>query len=307
MIPRHTKRIVFQASPMRKYKYFNNDEVRKGDVACNAKDIANKYVFQRSSLDICYLVCDTVEEFYAYYSAKDPSSRMHFEVINDSFTSQKLKIDIDGRIGDDEMGYVLRVLRKLFRRLTKACKAEMLVYDISTSHHIIVTNICFPTAYCCEMIANTVREKVSKRHPTTASLIDIGVYKKVQMFRVEGSTKYAQRRWKYLAGTKGLSPLETFKKGIISFVDNCHQVDADKVVDVVLDVGVYHLADSGPRTKVGATNRMIPKEYAVRKIMGSLTILDRVAPSYCSICKRTHERDGAYIVGGKLFCRRFGC
>ncbi|KAI1286550.1 hypothetical protein EDD11_000265 [Mortierella claussenii] len=103
---------------MRKYKFLNKENANKRDVAYNAKGIADKYVFQRSSIDINYLVCDTIEEFYAYYSTRNPSSRMHFEVIDDSFSPQKLKIDIDGRIGDNEMAYVLKEdIRRLVRSL----------------------------------------------------------------------------------------------------------------------------------------------------------------------------------------------
>lgn len=285
---------------MRKYKYLNNDDAPKREVAYNAKGIATKYIFQRSSLDICYLVCDTVEEFYAYYSKKSPSSRMHFEVINDEFTAQKFKLDIDGRIGIDEMKYLQRVIRKLFRKLTK-CKPEMLVYDISTSHHIVVTNLCF-SATSCEMLANAISMKVAKKYPIVASLIDIVVYKKVQMFRVEGSTKYAQRRWKYVCGCKELSSLEIFKKGIISYVDDCYHVEEEKVVDVMLEVGAYHPSEHNHERKSG--KRIIPREFVVRKIMDNLIILDRTIPSFCEICQRVHDRDGAYIVGKRFFCRR---
>lgn len=286
---------------MRRYKYLNNEKAHKNDVAYEAKNIAEKYIFQRSSLDIYYIVCDTVEEFYAHYLTKDPSSRMYNEVINDKFSPQKLKIDIDGRIGDDEMTYLLKIIRKLFRYLTTIIP-EMLVYDISTSHHIIVANFCF-TAACCEMLASVICEKVSKRYPTVASLIDIGVYKKVQMFRIEGSTKYGQRRWKYFAGTKKLSSLEIFKKGIISHVDDCHYIDADKVVDTALDIGVFKYAERESE-KMQSMNKSIPKEFIVRKIVDNLTVLDRIAPSYCDLCSRVHDNDGAYMVGKKFFCRR---
>jgi hypothetical protein len=155
---------------MRKYKYLNNDNAPLRDVAYNVKDIANKYVFQRSSLDICYFVCDTIDEFYNYYSKKRPCSRMYFEVINDGFSKQKFKLDIDGRIGPEEMNYVLKTVRRIFRKLTTH-KPEILVYDISTSYHVVVANLCF-SATSCDMLANAIYEKVSKKYPLEASLID---------------------------------------------------------------------------------------------------------------------------------------
>lgn len=288
---------------MRRYKYLNNEDAPKRDVAYNVKGISTKYVFQRLSLDICYLVYDTVDEFYAHYSTKNPCSRMYFEVINDEFTAQKFKLDIDGLVGTIEMEYVLKVMRRIFRKLTKAYKPEILVYDIHTSHHIVVTNLSF-TAASCEMLANAIRDKVSKRYPDVASLIDIMVYKKLQMFRVEGSTKYAQRRWKYMTGTKELSSLETFKKGIISYVDECYHVDEEKVIDVMLDIGAYRPMEYESNKKKNNNGKSIPREFIVRKTIGNLIVLDRIAPSFCDICKRVHDSDGAYIVGQRFFCRR---
>lgn len=288
---------------MRRYKYLNNENASKRDVAYNVKGIATKYVFQRSSLDICYLVCDTVDEFYAHYSTKKPCSRMYFEVINDEFTPQKFKLDIDGLVGGIEMEYVLKVMRRIFRKLTKARKPEIIVYDISTSHHIVVSNLSFTVA-SCEMLANAIQDKVSKRYPDVASLIDNVVYKKLQMFRVEGSTKYAQRRWKYITGCKELSSLETFKKGIITYVEECYHVSEETVIDVMLDIGAYYPAEYGSDRKKNGDGRTIPREFTVRKIVGNLIVLDRVVPSFCNICKRVHDSEGAYIVGQHFFCRR---
>lgn len=285
---------------MRRYKYLNNDSAPQRDVAYNSKGIANKYVFQRSSLDICYFVCDTVDEFYNHYSKKTPCSRMYFEVINDEFSTQKFKLDIDGRVGNEEMEYILKVMRRIFRKLTTR-KPEILVYDISTSYHVVVANLSF-SATSCEMLANAIYEKVSKKYPLEASLIDTVVYKKVQMFRVEGSTKYAQRRWKYINGTRELSSLEDFKKGIISYVADCYHIDEGKVVDVMLDIGTYYHGEYGFGNKKGS--KIIPKEFVVRKTMGNLVVLDRVCPSYCDICKRVHENENAYVVGKRFYCRR---
>lgn len=288
---------------MRRYKYLNNEDAPKRDVAYNTKGIATKYVFQRSSLDIYYLVCDTVDEFYTHYSTKKPCSRMYFEVINDEFTTQKFKLDIDGLIGTVEMEYVLKVMRRVFRKLTKVHKPEILVYDISTSHHVVVSNLSF-TAASCEMLANAIQDKVSKKHPDVALLIDNAVYKKLQMFRVEGSTKYAQRRWKYITGCKEVSSLETFKKGIISYVDECHHVDEERVIDVMLDIGTYYPMEYESNRKKNSNGRTIPREFTVRKTIGNLIVLERIASSFCNICKRVHDSDGAYIVGQRFFCRR---
>lgn len=287
---------------MRRYKYLNNRNAPKRDVAYNSKDIANKYVFQRSSLEISYMVCDTVDEFFVHYSRKTPCSRMYFEVINDEFRPQKFKLDIDGRINTNEMEYVLKVVQRIIRKLTKVCKPDILVYDIATSHHVVITNLCF-SATSCEMLANAIKHKLYKKYPDVSSLIDTVVYKKVQMFRVEGSTKYKQRRWKYLCGSKELSSLDVFKKGIISFIEECYHVQEDKVVDIMQDMGIYQPVEYF--RKETKNIQTIPKEFVVRKVIGKLVVLDRVMPSYCHMCRRVHDNENAYMVGQRFFCRRF--
>jgi hypothetical protein len=178
-----------------------------------------------------------------------------------------------------------------------------MVYDISTSYHIIVTNICFLTSSCCEMIANAISDKIMRKYPMVSSLIDTGVYKHVQMFRIEASTKYKQSRWKYISGMDDISPLDMFKKGIITHTDDCHLIDTDVVVDVMTDIGIYtHHEHSYQRA---SASKPIPKEFTVRKIIGNMVILDRIRPSFCDTCVRVHDHENAYMIGGKLYCRRF--
>lgn len=285
---------------MRKYQYLNNEDARRKEVAYRSKGISEKYVFQKSSIDIFYLVCNSIEEFYAYYSAKRSHSRMYNEVINDEFGPRKFVLDIDGRIKENEMKYVLSTIKKFFCKLTNR-KPDILLYDISTSHHIVVNNLCF-NASSSEIIAGVISEKVSERYSTVASLMDLGVYKKVQMFRIEGSTKYKQRRWKYLNGTNELSSMDDFKRGLISYTEDCYYIDSDRVVDLSIDLGVYQLVNREDIPK--KRSAIIPDGFVIRKTMGNLVVLDRVSPSYCEICKRIHDHDGAYIAHGKFYCRR---
>jgi hypothetical protein len=196
---------------------------------------------------------------------------------------------------------MLEAIRKIFRKLTKMYEPEILVYNISTSHHIVVANFSFSAA-SCEMLANAIYERVYEQYPQEASLIDTVVYKKIQMFRLEGSTKYAQRRWKYLADTKELSSLEIFKKGIVSYVDECHHISDDRVVDVMIDIGVYEPSERDSNTKRNI--KKIPKGFTARKVLDNLTVLNRISPSFCDVCKRVHEHENAYMVGRHFFCYR---
>jgi len=267
-----------------------------------SKDVHDKYVFQKSSVDIFYLVCDSVEEFYKYYSDKKPQSRTYNEVVNNKFGPRKFILDIDGRITDGEMEYVIRSIKRILYKLTKH-KPNILVYDISTSHHIVVGNMCFD-ASGCGMLANIISERISKRYPKVSDLIDLGVYKEIQMFRIEGSTKYTQRRWKYLFGSKELSSLDNFKQGLLSYTDNCYYIDSDRVVDLALELDVYQLGDIQNKLDTKKKIVSIPDGFAIRKTMDNLIILDRICPSYCKICRRVHDSDGAYIAYGKFYCRR---
>jgi hypothetical protein len=156
----------------------------------------------------------------------------------------------------------------------------------------------FESAGCCAMISNLVSDKFPDMD------IDLGVYKPVQMFRLEGSTKYLENRWKYREGTRELSPVSLFKSGLVGYTKGCKLVDTDVVVSHALFSRVYI---PYIRTYSVPKSSTLPVDgtFAVRRNMGNMTLLDRYRPSYCDRCNRVHEHENAYMVGNKFFCRRF--
>ena len=119
--------------------------------------------------------------FYSWYKDIHVDQRTFSEVITEG--PQKFRIDIDEKVGDVGLLYlrVLRILENMGLRYPK-----ILVYDIETSLHMVLTNYLFPSHMRCNAIADILSKEAN---------IDLGVYKSVQHFRI-GCTKMGERRWK---------------------------------------------------------------------------------------------------------------
>lgn len=277
---------------MKRYRYLNNPGVPVGE---RAEGKGNFLVQTRRKDEVYYHVYDDVDKFYVDYSRVHPSYRNYHEVITDGY--QKFRLDIDERIPDRRKRKLLKVVVDLFSSFG-VTGVTPVVYDIITSYHVVVPDVMFESAGCCAMISNLVSDKFPDMD------IDLGVYKPVQMFRLEGSTKYLENRWKYREGTRELSPVSLFKSGLVGYTKGCKLVDTDVVVSHALFSRVYIPYIRTHRVPKSST-LPVDGTFAVRRNMGNMTLLDRYRPSYCDRCNRVHEHENAYMVGNKFFCRRF--
>jgi hypothetical protein len=212
-------------------------------------------------------------------------------------------LDIDEKIPDKKKRKLLKFVVDLFSSFG-VTGVNPIVYDILTSYHVVVPDVMFESAGCCAMISNLVSDKFPDMD------IDLGIYKPVQMFRLEGSTKYLENRWKFREGIHELSPISLFKSGLIGYTQGCKLVDTDVVVSHALFSRVYipyNTRTYSVSSKPSTLPRMVGKDgiFGVRRNMGNMTLLDRYRPSYCDRCNRVHEHENAYVVGNKFFCRRF--
>jgi hypothetical protein len=252
-------------------------------------------IVQRKKRSIDYLTWDTMEEFYAHYHRLHPSQRIYNEVIQNGH--QKFRLDIDDRT--DNIDDVIDAVKNVFYRITNV-KIKIRVYDIKKSYHIVISNVMFENSGCCHMVANLVLDLLPPN-----SCIDIGVYKTIQMFRMEGSTKYLQARWKYRIGKQSLSSISKFQESVISYTNGCKMVNTDRLVEFALESGVYKMYYNTFNGNNSIITPVIPDEFVIREVKGHMTVLDRIRPSYCNTCHRIHESENAYLIGSKLYCRRF--
>jgi hypothetical protein len=160
------------------------------------------------------------------------------------------------------------------------------VFDIETSYHVVLTNYFFASHDRCKAIAVYLSSKIRG--------MDLGVYGRTQHFRLEGCTKYGQRRWKVRMDSD--TSRDNYHEGVIT------SSRGTKIGDITLPVPRLS-RDKIVGMSSGVDISTYP-EFVVRRSEGDLIILDRVVPSYCNACGRSHDHDGAYILRGRLFCRR---
>ena len=213
--------------------------------------------------------------FYSWYKDIYINQRTFSEVITEG--PQKFRIDIDEKVEDVELLYnrVLRILEDMGLRGPK-----VLLYDIETLLHVVLTNYLFPSHMDCNTIADILSEEID---------IDRGVYKAVQHFRIEGCTKMGQRRWKRRMWED--VNLMNFHEGIISDRRGTKEV----TLSIPRNVG---------RPPQGTDAYGILRCFKIRWKSGSMIALDRVHPSYCHQCCRVHDKENVYISRGKFHCWR---
>ena len=161
------------------------------------------------------------EYFLLWYKRLLPSERKFSEVIREG--PQKFRLDIDCPADkwtietSTFIEHITSVLEKVLRE-----KIDILVYQSidnnnkKVSFHVVVSNLYFISSQQCLAVAHAVR---SATH--LGEFIDMGVYKSLQCFRLEGSTKQRSDRFKYLVDNCDIS--ERFLDGVLTNISNCSQ------------------------------------------------------------------------------------
>lgn len=286
------------------YRYLNNSDKFRGEVALHDYRPGNFVVQCRTGQGIRYRIYKNLEDMYDAHMSLHACNRTFNEIILEGH--QKFRLDIDTHIRDpSDMDTLIKVIRKVLKGIYGLWDSRVLVYDIVSSHHIVIPGLFMETSGCCHMVATIIQHKIHKKLPYIADAIDTAIYKGVQAFRIEGSTKHMQYRWKYLTGLQDISPLEKFKEGIIGYIMESRLVDTDDIVAYAIKTHIYspitETIDSG-KYSLGIDM----KAFTKKSQLGDMTILTRIRPSYCQLCKRTHDHENAYMVGNRIYCRRFG-
>jgi hypothetical protein len=257
------------------FRYFNNRKDYESDCISNFISEGDFIVQRNHKGGRDYIKFDSCESFYVWYLGIPQSEKSFFEVIRDG--KQKFRVDIDyfTQNIDELVEVISRVLENIGIK-----SPALLAYSIRTSYHIVLTNYIFPSSSQCKFVASILRESVN---------IDMGIYNKLQHFRIEGCTKYGELRWK--ERLEGMLNIDNFHEGIIGSTHKCTNI----------------------RMKIPYTTRTtlkengffpIPEGFSIRWKSRSLVVLDRRYPSYCHQCMRIHDKENAFIVKGNFYCRR---
>ena len=145
---------------------------------------------------------------YLYCLTTPPTNLHHYEVIMD--TKQKPKFDLEKLCADitrDEWERNIRLMITSIRCLIP--QAEIILYrsddpnNIKYSAHIVIQNYYVSGAkdaykFMCCVLNNIECDNLLNKGTRCKDIVDTSVYKNIQMFRIEQSSKYEQTRQKYL-------------------------------------------------------------------------------------------------------------
>ena len=244
------------------------------------------------------------DEFEQWYMTLAPEEKTINEVIMSD--SRKLIIDIDDpddyKLANqlsfyDFETHVTSRIREVFMVMGIG-EPQIIIYnmcdDVKISYHAVVTNFTFSAITCkglCMIIcSNQIWDKC----------VDVGVYKKVQSVRVEGSTKYGQHRWKNRTNNHNLP----FASGLLSNNDNttksyftCNIFTHSTIrihTEFILDSDILCHSPSMRENSVDLS------QFKRGKIKNNILPLYRVKPGFCTQCNRIHDRENAaikYVLG----------
>jgi len=258
------------------FRYFNNPDAPKEKCIKNFISEEDFVVQHSSSNGRSYIKFDSCDSFFSWYQSIPKDKRTFFEVIREGW--QKFRVDIDERVENiDLISDRIKIILKMYGiKLPK-----IIVFDIETSYHLVLSNYVL-SQYHCKMLAGVISKVVN---------IDMGVYSKLQHFRIEGNTKYGQRRWK--ERTREPLNLENFHEGVITSRRNTRIVQIFIPMEINVQVKGINVGEN------------IPRGFKIRKTVHNMVILDRVRPTYCNQCRRVHNKENGYMIDKKFFCWRF--
>jgi hypothetical protein len=279
---------------------------------------------------------------YAMYARKAVAKthQCFYEVIFGK-KPQKPYFDIDIMIGVTSNGVTLtvpdaielknQVISSILSTFDYIIPSDILVFtshsNAKYSYHIVVDNWCVEDHEENKIFCMKVRENVNTH---LALFIDDLVYKSIQQLRIYQCHKYQSDRVKILDKECKWKPKTKIRSSdheyalilggsLVGNTSYCSITPSLKPPleirkkyegpDTVLDDGddikcLDMLAELG---EVG-THKNVMFPYSVKEVKGSLILLNRHRPSYCTLCSRVHENEHPYLmVVGKNRSVYFNC
>lgn len=250
----------------------------------------NDIIIQHSGCKM-YTRFERYMEFEKWYINLPRIRRVFYEVILMD-DSQKLKLDLDGPANiKDAISDI-----KYFFQKNSLDLPNIIVYNIcglskgskKSSYHIIVSSHFFENADSVEIF---IRKLCKSSQKTWTDYVDRSVYKKTQSFRLEGSTKDGEYRWKYKMNEQCIDT--SMLPGIVKVYDRSHMIELKINIPI------------SPKVAYRERQISIPDGFKIRFKQGSLVTLDRIYPSYCTLCHRIHNQENGYMYNNTYMCFRF--
>lgn len=289
-----------------------------------------------------YAFFESYIEFYNYMKNFKLKDLSFYEVIFGEFP-QKPHFDVDIDINEFSENYpgenVDDATNEIKDSIITACselipdlniEKDILFYTSHGSHkrsfHLVINNKCHDNNKESKAFFSAVVSKINKY----TSFIDSGVYSPRQQFRIINNQKSGSNRPKifheqftYLGvnyihkyaedvPTTSIKEVTQLYESLASFTSGCTKLpsliepreysysDLSAYADLTDQVVDYCMKLLSEKLEY------IP--FTVKDVKGHYILLTRDAPSFCTICKRTHDTEHPYmyIINGKVYfdCRR---
>lgn len=224
------------------------------------------------------VVWNSTEKFYhsfvdattLYYWYQRTPRRDYHEVIR-RHVPRKFFLDLDDEPNIDR---IVQCTESIFG------PGSVLLFETSPQrYHIVVKGFHTTSPHTWRIVAQHIE------HMTKTSSIDMASYAEVKSMRLEGSRKgiYTKRS---LSGS-------SFLDGLITHIPD----DSEEIPPIPPPE-----RPSLPSTLPSTVDTLA---FQTRNVSGNTVFLDRIRPSHCPQCQRTHYKENAAIINGRFVCWRY--
>lgn len=211
-----------------------------------------------------------ISEFMFFYQYIPKGMKHYYEVISTDY--RKMVIDIDEYISLEDLFMLKQRLMDILYELFEI-ETMPVIFDSSNknkySYHIVIPSYSFTRETCMYIL-----------YVLDSKFCDQSVYKTIQFFRIEGSTKINQNRYKYLLNYNKIS---IYLGHFLVTPYNSRKIN--KTITLLKS----SICQGDSITDIDLIN------FKVRKASKGFILLDRVSPGYCQIHNRIHHKENAYL------------
>lgn len=258
-----------------------------------------------------YMTFYSWKEFLSWYSFLPSEKRMCHEVIL-STKLQKFRVDLDELDSSESIvNTILPVIKRIFKTIFSINNIEYVIYDNKKdkkSYHIVITNVMFEDNKLPKLIGS-----ILSNNSFLKSDIDCQVYKSIQNFRIEKSIKksnyqsvktclqssFNKSSHEYVC----IEGLVTNSKGVEHYIKNSSYLPFIKNKE---DLSSNKIGNNSNKSSTFLyDNSAFTLRDLSQQQSSSIIYLNRKHPSYCNLCKRTHDKENAYVYNGNFYCWRY--
>lgn len=294
----------------------------------------NKLIVCKTGVDDSrhYAMFDSFIDFGRYYYPLSPQEKTFFEVALDYAIKPYFDIDQPKDYNSDDNVNPDDVVRDLWKAIESVASTKDVQFSLSKdiclycssnakkqSFHLVINNWCFTNYQEAKAFAKCVVSKMSAKY---MKWVDMKVYKSLQQFRMIGSSKPGAERYKVLVKkfkwdkknyTTHEYPVKpddekhefmiALQESLIGFTDTCqflpsweeHKPHEPSHISVELHRDEVDLALDCLAQHMNMSRRRLAVFFSLRDVVDGIINLQRLRPTFCSVCGRTHENENPYL------------